>query len=192
MRATSIAITTQITRSAYQRASTCECVRPARRAIACQTIAKLATTRIAPSPSAERCSALPCPYWCPVSAGRAATPTAKKVSSAAIRSVPECAASDSRPRLCVASPVPSFSPIRAVAASTERSAVRRCGVTDAAYSGKPLERPDHDVLAPREMADRVASQLERGDRGELDLCFRGLQRPQRMVDVGAVETPALV
>ena len=67
--------------------------------------------------------------------GGAATPTAKSVSSAAIRSVPECAASESRPRLCVARPVPSFSPIRAIAASTEKSAVRRCGVMAEAYSG---------------------------------------------------------
>src|SRR6476619_7430140 len=117
---------------------------------------RLAITRIAPSASAERCSAFPCPYWCPVSAGRAATPTANSVSSAAIRSVPECAASDSRPRLCVAMPVPSFNPIRAIAASTEKSAVRRCGVMAEAYSGNGLE-----VAAERLLAlDRLEEGLE--------------------------------
>src|SRR5436189_2861130 len=164
----SITITTQITTIAYQVTSTGGCSRPASRAIACQTITRLAITRIAPSPSAERCSALPWPYWWPVSAGRAATPTAKNVSSAAIRSVPECAASESRPRLCVARPVPSFSPIRAVAASTERSAVRRCGVTGEAYSANRLERPEHGVLAPREVTHGFAEQLERRARCETD------------------------
>ena len=61
------------------------------------------------SASAVRCSALPCPYWCVTSAGRPATPTAKNVSSAATRSVPEWIASETRPRLCVASPTVSFS-----------------------------------------------------------------------------------
>src|SRR5437763_4470452 len=162
----STTITTPTTASAYQAAWTCAPAEPTSRSIARQTITRLATTRIAPSASAERCSALPCPYWWPVSAGRAATPTAKNVKSAAIRSMPECAASESSPRLCVAMPVPSFSPIRAVAASTETSAVRRCGVTSEAYSDERLERPDDDVLTAREVTDRVALQLERADRGE--------------------------
>ena len=60
--------------------------------------------------------------------GRAgATPTAKKVSSAATRSVPECAASERRPRLWAARPTPSFSATSAAAAPTETSAVLRCG-----------------------------------------------------------------
>src|SRR4051812_20079675 len=153
---------------------------------------RLATTRIAPSASAERCSAFPCPYWCPVSAGRAATPTAKNVRSAAIRSVPEWAASESRPRLCVAIPVPSFSPIRAIATTTETSAVRRCGVTGAAYSDQRLERPDEHVLPAREVAERQPVELERGDRGELDRRLCRLQRPLLVVDVGAVQPAALV
>src|SRR5260370_26104264 len=95
-----------------------------------------------------------------MSACRAATPTAKNVSSAATRSVPECAASERSPRLCVARPVPSFSPMRATATSTETSAVRRCGVTGGDYSGHRLERPDHDVEPPREMQDRLAPQLD--------------------------------
>ena len=77
---------------------------------------------------------LPVPVLVPGSAGRPATPTAKNVSSAAIRSVPECSASESRPRLPVARPVPSLSPISAAAASTEKSAVLRCGVTAEAYA----------------------------------------------------------
>ncbi len=129
----SIAITTPITAIAYH----CGCTsppEPVSRTIARQTIATLASTRIAPSASAARCSAFPCPYWCPGSAGRPATPTAKNVRSAAIRSIPECSASESRPRLPVARPVPSLSPISAAAASTEKSAVLRCGVTAEAYA----------------------------------------------------------
>ena len=52
---------------------------------------------------AARCSAFPCPYGWPRSAGRPATPTANRVSSAATRSVPECTASEISPRLPVAS-----------------------------------------------------------------------------------------
>src|SRR3954463_4865792 len=180
-----------MTRIAYQAASTCECELPVRRLIACQMMARLARTRIAPSASADRCSALPCPYWWPVSAGRAATPTAKKVRSAAIRSVPECAASDSKPRLCVARPVPSLSAISATAATTDRSAVRRCGVTRELYSGDLLEGPDHDVLSPREVAERLTGEIQRSDRGELDLGLRGLQVPELVVDLGSVEFAAI-
>ena len=55
------------------------------------------STSTAASASAARCSAFPCPYGWPGSAGRPATPTAKNVSSAATRSVPECTASETRP-----------------------------------------------------------------------------------------------
>ena len=55
----------------------------------------------------------------------AATPTAKNVSSAATRSVPECNASEMRPRLCEARPAPSLSAMSTMAATTETSAVRR-------------------------------------------------------------------
>src|SRR5947207_9880036 len=157
---------------------------------------RLATTRIAPSASAERCSAFPCPYWWPVSAGRAATPTAKNVRSAAIRSVPECAASEMRPRLWVARPVPSFRPIRAIATSTETSAVRRCGVTGAAYSGirlpDRLERPDEHVLPAREVAERRPVELERRDGGELDHRLGDLQRPRLVMDVRTLQRPSPV
>ena len=64
----------------------------------------LASERNEASASAARCSALPCPYWCERSAGRPETPSAKKVRSAATRSVPECTASDTSPRLCAVSP----------------------------------------------------------------------------------------
>jgi len=55
-------MTTPTTTSAYHVA--CTEVPPCmRREIARQMIAMLAATRIAPSPSAARCSAFPCPYW---------------------------------------------------------------------------------------------------------------------------------
>ena len=128
VRATSMQMTTPMTSSAYQVA--CTGVPPwTSRTIARQMMATAAMTRIAPSASAARCSAFPWPYWWPRSAGRTATPTAKKVSSAAMRSVPEWAASETRPRLCVARPVPSFRAISASAANTDQSAVLRWAST---------------------------------------------------------------
>ena len=74
---------------AYQAALTCGELEP----VSCRTaryeMKTLAIDRNPASASAERCSALPCPNWCVTSAGRAATRTAKNVSSAATRSVPE-------------------------------------------------------------------------------------------------------
>src|SRR5436305_1680102 len=121
-----------------------------------------------------------------------ATPTAKNVRSAATRSVPECAASESRPRLPVARPVPSLSPISARAARTETSAVRRCAFTGEAYSGNRFERPDDGVLAAREMHERLALDLERRDARELDLRLGGLEVPLRVVDLGAQQAPRAV
>src|SRR3954447_14268805 len=191
VRPTSMTITTQITAIAYQAASTSLAPWPVSRAIARHPMNTLTPTRNVASASAERCSAFPWPYWWPTSAGRAATPTAKSVSRAATRSVPECAASDRRPRLCVASPVTSFSAISVAAAKTERSAVRRCGLTAEGYSGHGLERPDHDVLAPREVDERIAAQVERRDRREIDLRLGRFDRPELVVDLGACE-PSLV
>ena len=62
VRKMSITITMPITASAYHSACTCAVEFPVSRTIARQTIATLASTRIAPSPSAARCSAFPCPY----------------------------------------------------------------------------------------------------------------------------------
>ena len=90
-RLTSIAITTHDHREhppASRRPWACPSRSAARsRATPMKT---LASARNAASASAARCSALPWPYWCEWSAGRPATPTAKNVSSAATRSVPEC------------------------------------------------------------------------------------------------------
>src|SRR5207247_3962650 len=80
------------------------------------------------------------------SAGRPATPTAKKVRSAATRSVPECAASESRPRLWEGIPAASLIAISAQAASTETSAVRRWGVTGEASPKRRARRGGLFVL----------------------------------------------
>src|SRR3954452_10007177 len=76
---------------------------------------------------AARCSALPCPNGWSSSGSRLATPSAKNVSSAATRSVPECIASATRPRLPVSRPVTSLRTTRTAAAKTDSSAVRCCG-----------------------------------------------------------------
>src|SRR6476646_5407460 len=80
-----------------------------------------------------------------------ATASATKVRIAAIRSVPECAASESRPRLFVAIPATSLTPISTHAATIETRAVRRCGLTT---------RKDHtmqgaDLAAPTMKAGRA-------------------------------------
>src|SRR5918994_2051009 len=144
----------------------------------------LSAARIAASASAERCSALPCPYGCPVSAGRTATPTAKNVSSAATRSVPECSASEIRPRLPVARPVLILMPTSAAAATTETSAVRRCGVMR--RNLERFQRPDHDVLTLGVMEERLALERHGSHRVLADLRLRGLQRPRWVVDPGAM------
>ena len=124
------------------------------------------STSTAASASAARCSAFPCPYGWPRSAGRPATPTAKNVSSAATRSVPECTASDTRPRLPLATPVVSLSPMSAQAAPTETSAVLLCGVTSRSLESHHLlssGRGDLPVLRAREPGRPVLQRL-RGPR----------------------------
>src|SRR3954454_9506084 len=134
-------ITTTITASAYHVAWTDVSRLPTRCVIARHAMKQLTANRIAPSARALRCSAFPCPYWWVTSAGRTATPTVKNVSSAAIKSVPEWAASETRPRLCDARPAPSLSTINAIAATTETSAVRRCGCTRQVKQNGPPKRP---------------------------------------------------
>src|SRR3954452_18774690 len=205
-------ITMPMTSSAYQVAFTL--VPPSTsRTIARHMMKTLARTRIAPSASAARCSAFPWPYWWPGSAGRTATPTAKKVSSAAMRSVPESADAEMRPRLCVARPVPSLSPISASAANTDQRAAFRWASTAGSVRSHPgasargstgrasralpatlpatrsgcdgLRRPDERVLAEGEVAAaRCAAQRERHDRGELDLRLRGTEHPAVVVHLG--------
>src|SRR3954471_17259058 len=95
--------------------------------------------RNALSPSAARCSAFPWPYWCSRSAGRTATRNAKSVSSAATRSVPEWAASASRPSDPVSRPAASLIATRKPAAPTEIIAVRTRA--RAATASGPAGRP---------------------------------------------------
>ena len=106
-------------------------------AIAIPTLARM---RNPASASAARFWALACPYGWPRSAGRTATDTAKNVSRAAARSVPECAASASSPRLELASPTTSLTTTRRHAAPTETSAVRRCGSIAGRLRRKPPRR----------------------------------------------------
>src|SRR4051812_35056615 len=164
---------------------------PISRSIARSEMYSETSTRNPASASAERCSALPCPNWWAMSAGRDATRIAKYVSSAATRSVPECAASETRPRLCVARPTDSFSTTSAAAAATETSAERRCGLT--AKSLDLLEAPHHDVLPRREEHMRLlVRQGQRRHRVPIDHRLAVLQVPRRVVDVGAVEPAAVL
>ena len=140
VRVTSIASTSPTTTNAYQRGSTSKCTQPASRATASAATPTLTSASTAASNSAARCSAFPCPYWCASSAGRPATPSAKNVSSAATRSVPECSASETRPSEPLGMPAASLSAIRAQAAPTETSAVRRCAFTKATRLEVAAER----------------------------------------------------
>src|SRR5256885_642816 len=130
-----------------------------------------------------------------------------------MRSVPEWAASEMRPRLCVARPVPSLSPISASAANTDQSAafrwastpgsVRPPGAGARGLSGRAspawpatlpatrlgrrdrLRRPDKRVLPEREVAALRLAQLEWRDRGELDLRLCRAEQPAVVVHLGA-------
>ena len=129
VRETSIASTSRITRNAHQVASTWISIQPASRATASPATPTLTIASTPASKRAARCSAFPWPYWCCSSAGLPATPTAKNVSSAATRSVPEWSASETRPSEPLAMPAVSLSASSASAAATEMSAVRRWGLT---------------------------------------------------------------
>ena len=132
---------------------------------------------------------LPVPVLVPRSAGRTATPTAKNVSSAAMRSVPECAAAETRPRLCVASPVPSLSAMSASAANTDQSAAFRWASTAGSVrSRQTLIGSGGQMSASCRNAkwqQRRAAQRERRDRGQLDLGLRRAEQPAIVVHLGS-------
>src|SRR5579859_297615 len=77
------------------------------------------------STKAEKFSTLPWPYWWSASAGLSETRTEMKVRTEAIRSSPECAASERMPRLPVESPTTIFRPVMTTAAKTEFPAAER-------------------------------------------------------------------
>ena len=82
---------------------------------------------------AEKFSTFPWPYWWSASAGLSETLTEKKVMTAAIRSRPECAASDRMPKLPVVTPTTILSRVMTIAARTELPATERfsaCMVAD--------------------------------------------------------------
>src|SRR5579864_7412939 len=74
---------------------------------------------------AEKFSTFPWPYWWSASAGLSDTRTENKVIVAAIRSKPECAASERIPKLPVVIPTTIFRTVMPTAASTELPATAR-------------------------------------------------------------------
>src|SRR5215469_9216725 len=77
------------------------------------------------STNAEKFSTLPWPYWWSASAGLSETRTEKNVSREAIKSSPECAASERIPKLPVVTPTVIFKPVMTIAARTEFPAAAR-------------------------------------------------------------------
>src|SRR5262245_39603555 len=144
--------TSPIAANVHQVGSTSNSTTSASRRIARTAIAMLTATRKPASASAARFCAFAWPYGWPRSAGRTATETAKRVRSAAARSVPECAASAKRPRLELPRPAASLIATRRQAAPTETSAVRRCGLIATSSSEVSAER----LLA----LDRLEERLE--------------------------------
>src|SRR5690242_454090 len=96
-------------------------------------------------------------------------------------------------------PTISLTAIRTHAATTETRAVRRWGLTGEASRFSRLlrveraQRPDEHVLPSREAAraGRAERQVRRGHRVLLDRGFGLLQRPEWMVDLGAMEATAI-
>src|SRR4029077_9122928 len=110
------------------------------------------------SMNAEKFSTFPCPYWWSASAGLSETPTEKNVSSEAIKSRPECAASERMPRLPVLNPTPTLSPVMTTAAKTELPAAARFSArinSDEGMAGLP----DMQELSPLrgESAKQIAA-----------------------------------
>ena len=137
VREASIAMTTAIAANVHTVGSTSNSTAPASRATASPAMTRLTAMRKPASASAARFWAFACPNGWPRSAGRTATETAKNVTSAAARSVPEWAASARSPRLPLAIPATSLIAIRRHAAPTETSAVRRCGDMRGRLRGLP-------------------------------------------------------
>src|SRR5664279_4253816 len=110
--------------------------------------------------------------------------------------MPECTASERSPRLLVARPAPSFSPIRASAARTEKSAVRRGAVIERrsvrGASAHGCERPDHGVDAALEVTERRPVEPDRRDRREVELRRGLLQGPGRVMDLGPLQYATFV
>ena len=99
-----------------------------------------ATTRIVASASAARCSAFPCPYWWAASAGRTGDADGEEGEQRGDevgRGVHRLREQAEGP---LASPVPSLSAISADAATTETSAVRRCGFIAGVYARSSRQR----------------------------------------------------
>src|SRR5512133_1004049 len=96
-------------------------------------------------------------------------------------------------------PTISLTAVRTHAATTETRAVRRWGLTGEASRFSRLlraqraQRPDEDVLPPREAAraGRSERQVRRGHRIFLDRDFGLLQRPAWMMDFGAMQATAV-
>src|SRR5277367_784759 len=110
------------------------------------------------STNAEKFSILPWPYWWSASAGLSETPTEKNVSSDAIKSRPECAASDRIPRLPVVTPTRTFRLVMTIAARTEFPAAERFSArikSDGEMAGLP------DMLALSPLRAGCAKQKER-------------------------------
>src|SRR5271166_740224 len=125
------------------------------------------------SMKAEKFSTLPCPYWWSASAGLSETRTEKNVTIAAMRSSPECAASDKMPRLPVVSPTTIFRVVIAIAASTEFPATARfsarmdSGLSVAASMGMTALSP---LLTPS--ANPVAGTFPHALPTAAELCAR--------------------
>ena len=155
------------TTSAYQRASTCECELPASRMIARQTMSEARERRGSPA-SRERREVLRLAVAVLVAgvggtrgdADREERQQRRDEVGAGVRGLreePEAVRGEARAEL-------ERDQRRSCDAPRE-SAVRRCGVTArSVFRRAALERPDDDVLPPREMAERLAAQLDRRDR----------------------------
>src|SRR5699024_8511220 len=86
---------------------------------------------IAPSTTAEKYAAVECPYWGSASAGRAATVSAMRATTAATRLTTDSAASDSRPTDPVIHQAHVLRPMVTTAVATESHAnFRRVDTSD--------------------------------------------------------------
>src|SRR3972149_5296472 len=114
-------------------------------------------------------------------AGRPATPTAKNVRSAATKSGPDCPASETRPRLPVASPVASLTTISTQAARTETRAVRRWGgIVNTVRWGSPRPERSRRAQAGGSRRPRAKPSLKAGRAPPSDAVLKRLRLGQRL------------
>ena len=105
------------------------------------------------STNAEKFSNFPWPYVCPESAGLSDTRTESHVRIAAIKSSPECSASESTPRLPVATAKNTLRLTRTIAEPMDPSAA----ICFTEIGDRVMRNPQKDYTMPEELVAQASA-----------------------------------